>query len=202
MEIKPVTTGEYNLRYRVKGKSIIDHSIRVEMKLSLEEYVLLDFIHTWNLHNTAPILVKDYYYATGIINEDLIDLFQRLKDRGMICKHHKKDGPDVTQRWKDLFNTDGQFEEMWTLHRKGNKATAKDRFFKVIKKIEYQELKAKLIAYLKNCDEYNIFKKGLDVWLNPEREHWNNPLETRTMFPKRTQQNQPSIPQTRFKASP
>lgn len=67
-----------------------------------------------------------------------------------------------------------QFEELWKLHAKGNKKTAKDRFIKSIKKVSFDELKSKLEAYIKSNDF--CYLKGLDVWLNPEKEHWSDPI--------------------------
>ena len=76
---------------------------------------------------------------------------------------------------KDINSKDEtQFNELWSLHAKGNKKTAKDRFFKVMKKMSLEELKFKLEPYIKSNDF--CYLKGLDVWLNPEKEHWNDPI--------------------------
>jgi hypothetical protein len=65
-----------------------------------------------------------------------------------------------------------EFDELWKLHPKGNKKTAKDRFIKVVKKVSFAELKSKLEPYIKSNDF--CYLKGLDVWLNPEKEYWND----------------------------
>lgn len=65
-----------------------------------------------------------------------------------------------------------EFDELWKLHPKGNKKTAKQRFVKVIKIIKFSELKSKLEPYIKSNDF--CYLKGLDVWLNPEKEYWND----------------------------
>lgn len=67
-----------------------------------------------------------------------------------------------------------EFDELWRLHSKGNKKTAKDRFIKVVKKVPLAELKEKLELYIKSNDF--CYLKGLDVWLNPLKEHWNDPI--------------------------
>lgn len=67
-----------------------------------------------------------------------------------------------------------EFDELWKMHPKGNKKTAKDRFVKVVKKISFAELKEKLEPYIKSNDF--CYLKGLDVWLNPEKEYWNDPI--------------------------
>lgn len=65
-----------------------------------------------------------------------------------------------------------EFDELWKLHPKGNKKTAKERFIKAVKKVPYPELKSKLEPYIKSNDF--CYLKGLDVWLNPEKEYWND----------------------------
>lgn len=65
-----------------------------------------------------------------------------------------------------------EFDELWKMHPKGNKKTAKDRFIKVMKKVSFLDLKSKLEPYVKSNDF--VYLKGLDVWLNPEKEHWED----------------------------
>lgn len=65
-----------------------------------------------------------------------------------------------------------EFDELWKLHPKGNKKTAKDRFIKVIKKVPFSDLKEKLLPYIKSNDF--CYLKGLDVWLNPDKEYWDD----------------------------
>ena len=65
-----------------------------------------------------------------------------------------------------------EFDELWSMHPKGNKKTAKERFIKVVKKTSFAELKEKLEPYIKSNDF--CYLKGLDVWLNPEKEYWND----------------------------
>lgn len=69
---------------------------------------------------------------------------------------------------------DTGFNELWKLHSKGNKKTAKQRYTKAIKKVSFTELKSILEIYIKSNDF--CYLKGLDVWLNPEKEHWNDPI--------------------------
>lgn len=69
---------------------------------------------------------------------------------------------------------DSDFNILWDLHKKGNKTTAKKRFSKAIKKVSFTELKSLLEAYVKSNDF--CYLKGLDVWLNPDKEHWNDPI--------------------------
>jgi len=67
-------------------------------------------------------------------------------------------------------------KELWAIHAKGNKQTASLRLTKIVKTVEFEYLKSRLLAYVKHCTEQNIFMKGLDVWLNPIKKHWDDPL--------------------------
>ncbi len=66
------------------------------------------------------------------------------------------------------------FERLWKIHAKGNKATAKERFSKVGHKLPIETWVAKLTEYVAS-NEF-VFLKGLDVYLNPTKEHWNDPI--------------------------
>lgn len=67
-----------------------------------------------------------------------------------------------------------EFDVLWKIHAKGNKKTAKLRFIKAMKLISFDEIKLILESYVKSNDF--VYLKGLDVWLNPEKEHWNDPI--------------------------
>lgn len=173
MLIKP-SDQEYSNRRLISGKSHIDHRIRVQLHLSIEEYVILDFIRNHNLTSKETITFRNYYVNTGYIPKDVDAFIQHLKERKLIVWNKAEERVDVYDDWKDAFT--GDFERLWKILKKGNKAGAKERFSKVVRKIGCDELEEKLIAYVKHCDTYGIFKKGLEVWLEPKKEHWNDPL--------------------------
>ena len=64
------------------------------------------------------------------------------------------------------------FNKLWAMHSKGNKKTALERFIKV--KVPFIELQQILQKYITSNDFQYL--KGLDVWLNPAKEHWNDPI--------------------------
>jgi len=177
MEIRPTNGAENTLRNKITGSTTINHRIRVEFKLSLEEYVLLDFIFNWNKKSNEAIRFKDYYVATGFINNDIIELFKVLKEKKLLIKDLNKNRVDVAPEWTALFSTDGSIERLWKIHPKGNKKQASLKLGRVLKKISIDELCSKLTHYVKWCDATNTFKKDLSTWLNPELEHWNNDLK-------------------------
>ncbi len=66
------------------------------------------------------------------------------------------------------------FDKLWKILTKGNKATAKERFMKIGHKLPIETWITKLTEYV-SSNEF-MFLKGLDVYLNPTKEHWNDPI--------------------------
>lgn len=180
MQLKQVTNYEYLKRMEIKGTTTINHRIRVQLKLSMEEYVMMDFIYNWNLNNTETPKLKHYFLATGYIAEDIQFLFKVMREKKLLIAHGKINKHcDVCPAWYAIFSTSvDQVNELWKILQKGNKPTVIQRLPKVLKQVSFDELKAKLIAYVKDCEVNGAFMKGLDVWLNPEKQHWNDPLRS------------------------
>lgn len=87
-----------------------------------------------------------------------------------------RDSKLILSKYKDSVKkvSSADFEKLWKLHSKGNKTTAKERFSKVGHKLPIQTWIAKLTEYVAS-NEF-VFLKGLDVYLNPAKEHWNDPI--------------------------
>lgn len=171
-----VSKSEFSHRRLISGKTMINHRIRVALKMSVEEYVICDFVFSHNKTKTTSITFGDYYRETGFIAQDIKSFMQQMKTNGLLVWNEREKRVDVNSDWKAHHSTSGLLDILWAIHNKGNKATAKERLPKALKKIEFEELKKKLIAYIKHCDENGTFKKGLDVWLNPVKEHWEDIL--------------------------
>ncbi len=98
-------------------------------------------------------------------------LISKLIQRGFISSDLR-----VSSLWSDEFKVDlsAGFDALWKIHAKGSKKLAIARYGKVVKKITSEELEAKLSLYVQTNDFQYL--KGLDVYLNPKMEHWNDPL--------------------------
>jgi len=157
----------------ITGQTLINHSIRVRLKLSLQEYSLLDFLFTWFKSNTNSPSVKDYWIGIGCdpAEEQVKLLLSKLVQKGFLTLDH-----NTTELWEKEFVKDSSatFDVLYKMHQKGNKKTARERFNKVVKKVPFAELESKLKAYIAS-NEFQ-YLKGLDVWLNPAKEHWNDPI--------------------------
>jgi len=156
---------------KVTGRTIIDHNIRIEMGLSLTQYVTVDFYENWVQKKGKYLSPNkgDLYVSTGL--SQVPEEIEFLQGIGLLTTNES--GHVIpTDKWNNRYAN--PIEEFWAIHAKGSKATAKQRLPKALKKIDKNTLLAKLKEYIKTNDYQ--FLKGLDVWLNPDKEPWNDPL--------------------------
>lgn len=159
---------------KVKGFSTINHYIANKLCLVPMEYMIIDFIANWNDKNLNSISYKDYYEHFGI-SPFHVDVFLKiLKASEFLIWDHKKNRVDISDKWKSEFNFEGKINDLWEIHPAGTKAKAKNRLNSVLKQISFNDLKDKLIKYVKDCKDKDSFPKNLDTWLNPKDKHWES----------------------------
>jgi len=154
--------------------STINHAVRLQLNLSLCEYVILEFVFTMNKKQTTPITFAQYLKEIGLNKNEVTELIPIMKQKELLVWDGRR--MDVYDHWKAKFNTNEHFDELWKIHAKGNKNIARERLSKVIKLIPFDELKVKLKRYLDDCRKSQRFEKDLATWLNPKNEHWNDKL--------------------------
>lgn len=155
----------------VTGTTTILHQLRAKLKLTMTEYVLLDFIHQWHLKKKEPITYGDYWRACGVRARMLDKKFKRLKAKEMLFKDI--DGKvKTTDKWNSNFNPSEQFESLWKLLNVGNKQIAKNQFAKALKVDSFENIKKGLEDYLKFIVASDQFKKHLSSFLNPKNKDW------------------------------
>ncbi len=175
MDIQPSKDRVYRIQGDIRvvvGSTTIQHALRAKLKLSMVEYVLLDFIHQWHLKKKEPITFGDYWRATGIKSRMLSSKFARLKERGFLFKDPADGKVKTTDKWNENFNSSEQFETLWKLLNVGNKQVAKTTFVKALKVDSYENIKEgleKYLAFLKLTDQ---FPKHLASFLNPKNKDW------------------------------
>lgn len=167
-----------------KHTTIIDHKIRVKLKLSLQDYTLLYFLSEWFKTNKNKPTNEDFINLIGCKLEDATtQLFlTKLQQKNFINKDYVP-----TSLWENEFGSSASFDSLWKLHPKGSKILSKQRLIVVLKKVPFEELEAKLSEYVKT-NEFE-YLKNLDVWLNPKMEHWNDPLVYKEGFKKEDKNN-------------
>lgn len=155
----------------VAGNTTIQHSLRVKLKITMVEYVLLDFIHQWHLKKKEPITFGDYWIACGVKSRLLSAKFKRLKDKELLFKD--VDGRvKTTDKWNSNFNSSEQFETLWKLLNVGNKQVAKKSFSLALKVDSFENIKKGLEDYIKFVNETDQFRKHLASFLNPKNKEW------------------------------
>lgn len=150
--------------------TIIHHRIRTELGLTLQEYVIMDYIHQ-KMDKEEEISSDTAYREIGVSKTNFDVTFQSLEMKGFIT------GTKPTDIWLKHFDYDAQFNELWTIHPKGTKKIAKKRWDKLKGKVDFEMLKAWLIKYRASKPPEKIcFLNGLDVILVPENKRWENPI--------------------------
>ncbi len=181
------------------GSSIIDHGIRYKLKLSVEEYILCDLIYQFNKrYKVGAIINKKYFSIIGFMPDDVIRIGTQLRIKGFIITDAKKKRPATTKLWDDNFNDDIQFDEMWEVHPKGNKAEAREAFIKSVAMVPYNLLLERLMEYI--ISQPNLeFRLKLSNWLDPKKKHWEDQLNYKgAIQPLHDSTNDSSIPNSLF----
>ncbi len=154
------------------GTSTINHAIRVKLKLNCLEYCVADFIYQGlDARHGAVDYLK-------ISNDQFICTLNSLEAKQIISFDFDRIY-SMTEKWNAEFRMiepANLIDQIWPLHKYGNKPTCIKRLPQVLKKISMEELIVKLKAYLKACSEGDVSTKMLSTWLDPAKEHWNDPL--------------------------
>lgn len=183
-----------------KGTSIIDHSIRFKLKLTCDEYILCDLIYQFNKrYKVGKIDYKKYLSTIGFIPDEVVRIGKDLRSKGFITDDLKKNRITTTILWDNNFDDDAQFEELWTLHPKGNKAEARENFMKSIRMVGYNLLTEKLQDYLEFQQTFQ-YRLKLSNWLDPKLKHWEDELDHKDKAQKEVDlTDDDSIPSTLFR---
>lgn len=159
----------------ITGSTLIRHKLRVELRLSLREYCLLDFMYQWCKNHTEPITYGDYWRGTGILERAIDRLFQKLKAKGLLFKD--VDGRvKPTDLWTKNFDTSEQFEELWKILKTGTKNIARTTFTKAMKVDSFENIRDGLIKYMAYKKETDQYPVHLATFLNPKNKIWEGPF--------------------------
>lgn len=76
---------------QIKGFTTINHAVRVKLGLTLQEYVILDFLYRWQAKCADVPKKDDWYSALGIDNnkDSVIVLISDLSRKGYLDLNHK-----------------------------------------------------------------------------------------------------------------
>lgn len=152
----------------ITGSSIVDHRIRISLKLNCNEYIVAQFMDLHGLETDIDLRRTSVYKHLGMGLNEFHAYLLTLEKKGYV-KNNK-----LTELWTSAFDKKAEFEQLWIcFNKKGNKQTAKERFYKVIKKINVEELLIRANTYQKNVAHKDFqYRLGLDTYLEPTKQRW------------------------------
>lgn len=164
----------------VTGTSVINHAVRLKLKLNCSEYVYLSYLASC-VKKSIVIDPMEVYKETGMdVNE------QNVLTKTFIANAFvfiEKDGSlTLTSKWFDAWpNHEKEFEEFWFKDKKaiwtGSKKKALEFYIKVRKQISKDKLIEQRNKYLEFIAATRKTGFNRDVmmaerWLNPKNEYY------------------------------
>ena len=161
----------------VFGKTTIDHKIRVNLNLSCDEYVFMEYMKYWQDNKVERITQGLLWRYTGIKPLEAEIIINSLKEKKLLYRDEKTKVVTTSQDWDDQFNAANDFKKFWEIAQKGNRERARKYYLKCIKIISHEELSACYKKYVENCDLTGTFRQHTSTWLNPKNKEWENVLD-------------------------
>jgi hypothetical protein len=171
-------------RNPIHGSTVINHRIRIKLKLSCDEYVLIDLIH--KLMITNKVLSKERIRNwTGFTMEEVKPLFKSLKEKGLYGKVRNKEDKlqyVVTKRYQlaHKIEIDDDFEYFWQKSSNktwtGSKKAGKMLYVKLVSKYGSEYLNAQKDAYFEYLSHTkNDWRHVMNVttFLSIEKDRFN-----------------------------
>lgn len=172
MEELIVTANKYN-HIGVTGVSTIDHRVRHKLRISIEEYVIVDFIIQSKIDG-IPITAESVNKYIGLSMAEFETSVSRLEKIGCLVSRMTYEPSAAVLK---AFDYDAAFEELWKIMKMnaGNKKEGKKMWTRAIKY-------ASINVLLKCAHTYAASKIGAEkkYWmhvssfLNPEFAKWKD----------------------------
>lgn len=150
----------------VHGRTIIDHRIRCKLGLTVEEYIVLDFIYCQL--KPGEEAAEESWKRIGMKVEDVNSILKELNAKSI----------GAVTAWNQEFAVDDDFEYFWnTIFKKhGNRADAKAKYEASRKIVDKDILHARAQKYVDTRQDFPNYTKAAEVWLNPKKRHWEDLL--------------------------
>ncbi len=164
----------------VKGVTIINHAIRIDLGLTLREYTVLDFIRVWHINNkkkSQAITYGDFWIATGLMNRNISRIYALMKDKGLLFKD--VDGKvKTTKKWNIYFEDHSvSFESIWKIYKVGVKNKAWEAFNKSLKIDSFENIMAGVQRYLKFLEQTDQFPLHVSTFLYWKNKTWQSEFD-------------------------
>lgn len=163
----------------VKGATMINHRLRLQLNISLVEYIMLDFVYNFSTkYPKIAFTDEDIFKETGYhFDSKAQQIFKILREQGLIeIVAGQTMIYRTTEVWNKLFDVDAEFLEFWNdIYKKhGNKVDAREKYMQCRKLIDKETLHKKAIEYISIREDFPAFTKAAEVWLNPKKRNWEN----------------------------
>lgn len=158
------------------GHTIVDHNIRVSLKLTIDEYVMADIIYRYNqTHKIGGVTYRRYYSECGFQPLEVQVIMHQLKQKGILVWDGKRQRTTTSLIWNKFFDSDELFEQLWKINSRGNKQEARDNFNKSKLLVPFNVLLEKLQEYVDSKNDPQFIMK-LSNWLDPKKKHWEDEI--------------------------
>ena len=172
-------------RIRTHGSSVINHKVRMKLKLTMEEYCLLDLIHRLNLRG------KDLNYDRieryiGTDMETGKNTMLALHKKGLIYRLKDNSQIQINTIWSKIHNTviEDDFETFWRKENgrswTGSKKEAMMKYKQARESYTSDFILEKKRSYFLFLSQPEMsYRQVMNAarFLNPKFEHFNEPWE-------------------------
>ena len=174
----------------VYGYTHMNRSVRVTLKITPTEYILMDLLD--HLSKTKPfdqLIYKTIWEYTGLEVPACKRCIARCRLKGLIDKIPNERTKDLADddpkkkyhlwpsaKWKEQFEFKDEFEKFWERHHRGNKQAARKFFIGAVKKAGWKTIFDKYKEYYEWCEKTFTYELNTSSWLNPTLERWNDEL--------------------------
>ncbi len=158
----------------VTGTTLINHKIRLKLGLTLREYVVCDFIHSYIYETKKARTFGEWFKGTGFYPRMIHLTYERLLNKGVLFKD--TDGMvKTTVMWNKHFPNDREnFNQIWRLHNVGNKQQAQKVFIASCKVDTFENILKGTERYVEWLKESDQFPMHTSTFLNPNYKRWND----------------------------
>ena len=150
----------------VHGRTVIDHRIRCKLGLTVDEYVVLDFIYCQLKPGEEAL--EESWKRIGMQPEEMNTILKGLNTRKI----------EAITEWNAEFAVDSDFEEFWTniFKKHGNRKDSEAKYAACRKLVDKSILHSRALRYVETRPDFPNFTKAAEVWLNPKKRHWEDRL--------------------------
>ena len=168
----------------ISGSTIINHAIRIQLELTNDEYVLLDFLDL--AYKEKRVITKELLFRKiGLHPTQFETLRADLQDRKWV--RGKDEFIQVSKRWKEAFYiSEEDFNEFWLDKNRtksdwpGNRKDAFEKYIFVRKKFSHEHIMKAKNWYFRLLALPELAyreKMGASVFLNMKTQRFNDNWE-------------------------